>query len=1436
MITMTKRYAFLVPALLASLSMCGVASDKVDDTLYDEDKIVVTAPRPPDAPLPSLPNYGTPTRAMPSPYRAGGGPSSPNPGEQTDVQDANDKEDCNGADASSTGAPGTGGNPIVLATGNKVEHELDFAAEGEMALHLRRTYNHLWTYRSLFGKHWLSNFDYTLVRQPGSNNTIIWAQRPDGRRIKFIKPPGDSKWLEDKASAIAYIEAAPANTPGFILHTEDRMTERYDSYGYIQTRHNVHGIGWTFHYTGTYVQSVTHTSGRSVQFKWVANQLKEVIDPQGNSYTYTYDANAFGSGQHRLASTTHAGAPGTTIAYHYENASFPGALTGKSYSGVRYSTFAYDGNGRAIRSEHAGGVDRHLYSYDLGASSPPPDDPVPDPPPPGGICDFETGICTDPQGVDDPSDDGVAIAQNEQRAIAADAILSSSYPDLVTTETNALNKDAAYIITDHKMTSISGYPSAYCAARLRDITYDANGYPDTVQDFNGNITDHDHNAKGQVIKTIEGVGTLEARTTTYSWHASLHRLESVTVVGHASAAYTYDADQRVTSVTIKNLSAHGVLNQTHTTTYSYSKHPNGLLATMTVDGPLPGTGDAVVTTFSAQGDRISVRNSLNHTVSYSQHNALGRPGRITGANGEVVEYQYDARGRVTRTRTFRNGGQQDTATVYNAAGLLQSVTTPDGITTTYIHDAARRLKEITRNEPGGTARQVLTHNNASQVTRSQIFRGNTQHASSSTDYDELGRVRARRGNHGQNVRYGYDGNDNLTTLTDSLNKATTFGYDALNRQITQTDPLGGITRTAYDAGDRVRQVTDPRGLVTTYAYDGFGQLRSQTSPDTGTTTHAWDAGGLITSSTRADTVTVSYSHDSLGRRIGQSASGQSHAYTYDTCANGKGRLCVLSGPGYGENLSYAPYGELANRAITHTGYGTAFDHGFQYDNLGRLTKLTYPNGVEASYGYTLDRATSVAVKIGNQIRTVATVTSHEPMGPDRQLAFGNGGGRINHYDTDGRLTDIETDLKVGYHFDFDANNRINGFTNFANGFWSQSFGYDDLHRLKSSASAGLGHHAYTYDANGNRKSNGTTTYAIANNSNRLMSLAGGPNRTFTYTPTGNIKTIAGFGGAGEVIFRNGFQIEQPPITTYTYNPFDRLMGVSGPNVNASYEISPHGTRFKKTVNGNITDFTYGPNGNLLTERQRTPARWTNYIWFDGAPIALVRDSALYWIQTDHLGRPEGLTDQTKQRVWRATLKDFSRNVITDHIGGFHLGFPGQYHDTETGHAYNINRNYLTDLGRYLESDPIGLAGGINTYAYASGNPVSLIDPLGLCGMGAAFGAMNQSGGNITGMTAQARAQQMQNQAERYAKQQAAKAAQEASKCAAKEAARDVAQTLGLKALRRGATDAIGSISPITGVKWDFGVAVMANSPWTRGIMAADSAYAIGACFVNAFGE
>lgn len=81
---------------------------------------------------------------------------------------------------------------------------------------------------------------------------------------------------------------------------------------------------------------------------------------------------------------------------------------------------------------------------------------------------------------------------------------------------------------------------------------------------------------------------------------------------------------------------------------------------------------------------------------------------------------------------------------------------------------------------------------------------------------------------------------------------------------------------------------------------------------------------------------------------------------------------------------------------------------------------------------------------------------------------------------------------------------------------------------------------------------------------------------------------------------------------------------------------------------------------------------------------------------------------------------FGGNVANQNPSGlgtfaFNLRFPGQYFDAETGNHYNYFRDYSPEIGRYVESDPIGLRGGLNTYGYVTSDPLTLTDPFGLYG-------------------------------------------------------------------------------------------------------------------------
>lgn len=104
---------------------------------------------------------------------------------------------------------------------------------------------------------------------------------------------------------------------------------------------------------------------------------------------------------------------------------------------------------------------------------------------------------------------------------------------------------------------------------------------------------------------------------------------------------------------------------------------------------------------------------------------------------------------------------------------------------------------------------------------------------------------------------------------------------------------------------------------------------------------------------------------------------------------------------------------------------------------------------------------------------------------------------------------------------------------------------------------------------------------------------------------------------------------------------------------------------------------------------------------------------------DHLNTPRLVADANQQTVWKWDQQEpFGVNVPDENpsgLGAFDLPLrlPGQYFDKETNNHYNYFRGYDPSLGRYVESDPIGLRAGLNTYAYVGGAPLNYVDSLGL---------------------------------------------------------------------------------------------------------------------------
>jgi RHS repeat-associated protein len=175
-------------------------------------------------------------------------------------------------------------------------------------------------------------------------------------------------------------------------------------------------------------------------------------------------------------------------------------------------------------------------------------------------------------------------------------------------------------------------------------------------------------------------------------------------------------------------------------------------------------------------------------------------------------------------------------------------------------------------------------------------------------------------------------------------------------------------------------------------------------------------------------------------------------------------------------------------------------------------------------------------------------------------------------------------------------------------------------------------------------------------------------------------------------------------TTYIYNAMGQLIHKSG--------------------NGGNTLLMYDEAGHILGEYSSTGVLVQETIWLGDTPVATLRPNGssvtIYYVHADHLGTPRKVTRPSDNGLmWRwdpDTFGSVAPNQNPSKLGTFvyNLRFPGQYSLNESGLYYNYYRTYDPQMGRYIESDPIGLRGGINPYAYVNGNPVSLTDPLGLC--------------------------------------------------------------------------------------------------------------------------
>jgi len=1202
------------------------------------------------------------------------------------------------------------GDPIDAGTGSYYLQEDDYTAS--YWLTFRRFYNSSGAVAPAnLGFRWRHSFDRSLLLV-GSPVTTIIMLRPDGKQENFTKP--GNAWVTDlPVDQLTEIRDGQGVVTGYSAFIGgSRETETYDSTGKLIQVLGQDGQGIALTYSTTtstnyprlgLLKTVTDAKGRKLTFFYDSSaRLNSITLPDNKTLSYYYV-----SASSNIAQVTYPDSNfrlyGFNEAAYIGQTSLPNAMTGiQDENGARYETITYDNAGRATSSAFVGGVGITRIAY---------------------------------------NDDGSA---------------SVTYP-----LGNTVKIGIASVAGLARVSSMDAPCAPDCGQRWKSRTYDSRGLPASYVDFKGVTTQVTYDEYGLLLQTVEAVGTTEQRTTTTVWDKQIRRPLSRTVLdnqGHpvASTGWVYNATGQVlayceidpqVAYTCSNTGT--APDGVHRTTYTYCTAVDttqcplvGLMLTATS----PRTDVVQTTTYQyyltdgtqwQHGDLKSVTNALGQVITFAAYDKNGRPTRTVDPNGVITDLSYNSRGwllkRTVRANADGSASSNDAVTQfgYSRAGNLTSVTDPDNATITYGYDSSHRLTTILN---GNGENVTFTLDAAGNRTKEEVKGSNSVVTRSLTrSYNALGQLTGVQDAQNRSVLSAtyadsYDANGNLVHAADGLSVQLKRDYDALNRVIATTDDFNGSdqatrnTQTVYqyDALDRMAGVGDPDALNTLYDHNAFGDQVGLHSPDTGNSSAIVDKAGNATSVTDARGIQVSQTFDALNRRTSASypSASDNVAWFYDepnsvtgcTSSYPVGRLTRVVEANVTTIYCYDVRGNVVRKSQTQ---GTQTDVvAYTYTLADRVATLTYPSGTVVTYKRDIvGRVQSLALTTAGTTNTIVYSINYMPLGPIANYMLGQIGFSqpiTRTYDTNYALTDI-TSISLNLHFARDVMGNITALGNAAGANpATETYRYDALYRLNSiNDAAGAAIEAYTYNKTGDRLSKtssglATGAYGYQSGTHWLTSIG---TSARTYDANGN---TTGNSTGGEAF-------------GYGYNGRNRMTVVqrNGQTV-ANYSYNAMGQRVAKSVT--VTQlveqrFAYDESSQLLGEYGATSR---DYIWVDGLPVAAV-DSAgavtkTNYVVADGLGTPRMVRDDSGVAQWQWPYQGnaFGEGQPVSTTGyTFNLRFPGQYYDVETGMRDNVSRTYDPTIGRYVQSDPIGLDGGVNTYSYVRGAPLIGLDSLGL---------------------------------------------------------------------------------------------------------------------------
>ncbi|EGC8271653.1 RHS repeat-associated core domain-containing protein [Listeria monocytogenes] len=590
--------------------------------------------------------------------------------------------------------------------------------------------------------------------------------------------------------------------------------------------------------------------------------------------------------------------------------------------------------------------------------------------------------------------------------------------------------------------------------------------------------------------------------------------------------------------------------------------------------------------------------------------------------GEVLtKNEYDASGNYV-TASYDEEGRKISFT-YDIYGNKTSETDEKGNKKTLTYDADNAL--IDTKLANGTSVAYKYDDNGNTTEKNVTASGKTQ----------------------KNI-YEYDVDNKITAFTDALNRTIKYEYDAAGNKTKAIMPNGRVTESTYDSADRMDGIKWNDKLAFKFQYDPNGNQTKVTD----------EINSIVTDKTYDDANRIT--------KVAERGGDVSYTYKDKPTKDNKGKTdkvgeVAINHGDYTAKTSYT-YNDLDRNTRVNDGSKNAY---FEFDEFGNINVYTAGNGTAANYTYdSTQKVTNAAISSASGTQILDENYTYDAASNRTSIDNKQDGKTTYEYDAVNQLTKetLPDGTVKAYTYDGFGNRTqvaISG-----NETKTIAASYNDGNQLVS-----WNGEALTYDANGNRTSDGKYTYTW-DTGDRLSSIT-----------------------------KKG---ESEPFTSYTYDDDDR--------------------RLSKTVDGVTTNYHYdGDSIDVLYETDGDGKVVRQYVYSDdNVRLAMkMNGKTLYYHYNAH-GDVIALTDEAGKIVaeyaydaWGNVLKN---TASTEEAKANPYGYAGYTYDKEIEQYYLMARYYEPEQGVFTAYDPDpgdeDDPQTMNGYNYANNNPVMMVDPDG----------------------------------------------------------------------------------------------------------------------------